>query len=193
VLNPNLISTATTISILNKDNLKGLEIDEERKIVNGSAKFSPNEVNGRGLDRNLQVKQFSTTEDTKIVQVRVGVSSRIGMLKPAALAADFSKPPVLIDSSGQRYAAVGYVYKEQAEYDITFLPASPSLGRRLPTAERQPPGPELILVYRVSAGPSWSSTYRQQDRGDLHKPDPGARRGSVRLTICVTGSPTPCP
>lgn len=139
--------------VLNKDNLKGLEIDDERRVVNGEAKFFKNELTNRGLERQLQVKQFAATEDTRIVQVRVGNLSRIGMLSGPALACDFSKPPILVDEAGQRYAAVGYMYADQTEYHISFLPGKPVRQcSDLPPLSGSRKDQDLFLIYRVSEG-----------------------------------------
>jgi hypothetical protein len=139
--------------ILNKDNLKGLEINEDRHIISGEARFFRNELNNRGLERQLQVRQFAVTEDTRIVQVRVGVRSRIGLLSPPALATDSGQPPVLVDDAGQRYAAVGFVYSDTSEFHVRFEPGKPVRStNELPSLSNSRPDQDLMLLYRVSEG-----------------------------------------
>ena len=153
-----------------------------RQVVNGEAKFFKKELAERGLDRALQVKQFSQGDDTKIVQLRVGLNSRLGMLRPAALAADFSKPPMLIDEAGQRYAAIGelgaqlqrFLEGEAIVFDLGLvaLEVCGDFQRRV-----------LLAEYGVPRG--WVSTY---GRIALHL---GLAGGARAVGQGLAGNPFP--
>lgn len=142
--------------ILNKDNLPGIEIDENNRILIAEAKFRLADLTGnRSLNRSLQVREFATTDDTRIVQLNIGVESRIGLLTPAALNADPGKPMYLVDQNGQRYQAIGYVYQDSSETHIRMTPGRPlravtELPNSGPTTSR--PDQKFYLVFRVSKG-----------------------------------------
>jgi uncharacterized membrane protein required for colicin V production len=142
--------------IINRDNVNGLTIDEERKIVNGDAKFTNNDLNNRGIDSKLQVRQFAATEDTVIVQVDVSLNSELSLVKNQ-VASEATGAPVLTDTLGQRYSAVGYMYKDATEFDIRFLPGQPiqskdELPKGGPTSSRL--DQTFILLYRISSNAS---------------------------------------
>ncbi len=142
--------------ILNKDNLPGIEIDENNRILVADAKYRSSDLTeNRSLNRSLQVREFATTDDTQIVQLSVGSQSRVGLLTSAALNADLSKPMFLVDQNGQRYQAIGYVYQDAGEVHIRMTPGRPlravtELPNSGPTTSR--PDQKFYLVFRVSKG-----------------------------------------
>lgn len=140
--------------IILKDRKDGLSLSEGGRIAEGLGKFRNADLeNNRVADRSLQVREVAGTEDTKVVMVRVGNDSRIGLLSQAAAAADMSKPPVLIDANNQRYHAVGYVYQDNVETHISVTPGTPlraatDLPNGGPTISR--PDQKFTLIFRVS-------------------------------------------
>ncbi len=139
--------------ILNKDNIKGLQIDDSQKILDGEAQFTNQDLQNRGLPQNLQVRRLAATEDTSIVQVDVSLKSELSLVYNQA-AVGATGAPVLIDSLGQRYAAVGFMYQDSTVTHIRFLPGSPiqsisDLPKGGPSPSRQ--DQKFILVYRVTA------------------------------------------
>lgn len=142
--------------IISVDNKKNVEIDDERKIIGGEDKFLTNELQIKGVEQKLQVRMLAATEDTVIVQVDVSLNSDLSLVKNQT-ASEASGPPVLIDSHGQRYFAIGYMYRDATEFDIRFMPGSPiqskdELPKGGPTSSRQ--DQQFTLIYRVSANAS---------------------------------------
>lgn len=140
--------------VILKDRKESLSLDGSGRIVEGSGKFRNADLqNNRIADRNLQVREVAGTDDTKVVMVRVGKDSRIGLLAVPTI--DLSQPPVLIDEHNQRYHAIGYIYQDSVETHISVTPGSPlraaaDLPNGGPTISR--PDQQFTLIYRVSKG-----------------------------------------
>jgi hypothetical protein len=142
----------------------GLEINENRNIIDGVQSFDPKAVRGnRGIDRQLAIERFALTEDTAIVQVDVSLSvgNELSLLGPAAQAAlsesSATSAPMLIDANGQAYRAVGYVFEDTNELKIRFTPSRTiasldELSSDLVMLSRSAPDKKLTLVFRVSRG-----------------------------------------
>lgn len=139
--------------VVQKGTHQGLEIDGNNRIVQGQATFDEGMLQGRGLDRQLRINQFQNpADDTAIVQVDVSVDSPNEIL----LAVDEGARPTdrvqLVDSFGNRYDPVGYVYKERNLVTISYFPGAPITALRdLPELSRSSSQQELYLIYRTSA------------------------------------------
>lgn len=144
--------------ILQKDAMNGLTLNEERPPEidgGGLVKFNTEDLKKQGfIDRNLQVRSFAASDDTRIVQVAVdGSNTQFGLLSDPASAADRSQAPMLIDSNGTTYTPVGYVFRNNEETHIYFSPQAPVASvNDLPTISRSRPDAELVLVYRITVG-----------------------------------------
>jgi len=145
--------------VLKKGATPGLEINDKNKIVNGQGLFLPNDVKGRGLDRNLRIDSFYVTADTNIVQIEVTGDPSVnpGSFFSSTAAADLRTdvPPMLIDSNGQAYNAIGYIYQDNKVVEIRYTPGQPMLS--LDEAEslvRSRDDQTLILIFRPSIGVS---------------------------------------
>lgn len=142
--------------IIVKDRKDGLVLDENNQIVEGLGKFRNADLdNNRIAPRNLQVREIAPTEDTRVVTLRVGGDSRVGLLTQAAVTADLSKTPVLIDDQNQRYVPIGYIYQDAMETHVKVSPGTPirsinELPYGGPTMSR--PDQKFALVFRVSKG-----------------------------------------
>jgi hypothetical protein len=129
-------------------------LNDSGRITEGLGKFRNADLeNNRIADRSLQVREVAGTDDTKVVMVRVGNDSRIGLLTQTAVTADMSQPPVLIDANNQRYHAIGYVYQDNAETHVSVTPGTPlraasDLPNGGPTISR--PDQKFTLIFRVS-------------------------------------------
>ena len=140
---------------LQKDILYGLEVDDTNSISGGGlAKFDKKDIAPFGTDPKLQVRKFSVSDDTNIVQVIMdGKNKQFGFLSDAAAGYDREAAPVVVDSSGQQYSAIGYVYKGAGQTWIYFNPQAPlksTIDRELPILTRSQPDQELVLIFRVS-------------------------------------------
>jgi hypothetical protein len=143
--------------VLKKGTTQGLEINDKNEIVNGQQLFLPGDVGGRGLDRNLRIDSFYLTSDTNIVQIEVtgdpsvNPGSYFSTTAAAELRSDV--PPMLIDSNGQAYNAIGYIYKDNNKVDIRYTPGRPMLGLdEADSLVRSRDDQTLILVFRPSIG-----------------------------------------
>lgn len=144
-------------AVLQKGNTPGLEVDDNNRIVNGEGVFNPSDVGGRGLDRNLRVDEFFVTSDTNIVQVQITgdptqfPSSFFSTAAAPDLRTDV--PPRLIDSNGQRYNAIGYIYQDLNKVQIRYTPGLPMMA--LDEADalvRSRDDQVMHLVFRPSVG-----------------------------------------
>jgi hypothetical protein len=142
---------------LQKDVLQGLIVDDTNSISGGGlAKFSKKELATFGIDPKLQIRKIAVSDDTAIVQVTVdGRNKQFGFLSDLASSMDRSAQPVLIDTNGSPYTAMGYVYRGAGEVWIYINPQAPitnTTDKDMPTLTRSQPDQELVLIYRVSKG-----------------------------------------
>lgn len=66
----------------------------------------------RGIDRGLQINQFQSKPDTVIAQVEVSAGNPLTWLGKVPVT-DTTPAPQLVDTDGQYYDPIGYMYEEQ--------------------------------------------------------------------------------
>ena len=143
--------------VIQKGTQGALEV-EDNYIKEGENTFTPADFkNTVGLDRNLRVDKYQVTKDTSIVQVDVSLSRPASLLGEAAATVDLISPPVLIDTNGQRYEPIGYVYEDRKFIKIRFTPGQPIRAlKELDSAgvglSRSRSDQKLVLIFRVSNG-----------------------------------------
>lgn len=136
---------------LNKGNLRGLQINDKGEIVTGEAKFVESDLLGRGAERSLEVSNFSRGTDTAVVTVDVSRDSALSILSGAS--ADTDGPPTLLDTNGQRYECIGFVYKDKSLTHIRFTPGKPIRSKSdLASTSKSRDDQRLALMFRVSNG-----------------------------------------
>jgi hypothetical protein len=147
--------------IIKKGTERSLKLEEaasgkEQLISEGEEVFSAKEIkeNSRALDRQLQIKNLAAPDDVVIVRLDVSNGTRMSMLGRAALGADQSQPPMLVDADGQTYEAVGYVFIDPAVYRLRFTPGSPlaNVAEAPPLSKSQSSDTKLQFIFRVSRG-----------------------------------------
>jgi hypothetical protein len=141
--------------ILNAGEIGGLEVNGDRKIVDGEHQFDKAIVaNNRGIDRNLRVDQFAATKDTTVVQVLLANAGAMSLLGRSVEAAEDILPPVIIDTNGQQYEAIGYVYAEGNIIRIRYTPGRPLRGlSELPSrVSRSKRDQSVRLLFRPTKG-----------------------------------------
>jgi len=149
---PVQVSSSIPVGSFDKQRSGGLEISGENQIVRGEHTFSPDEFEGR-VPRGLSVEQFTTSSDTRMVQVDVSMPRRTSIFGRALSQAEEVLPPVLIDHLGQSYQAVGYVYRDRSEVTIRYTRNRPIRGlTEIPTLSRVRQDQELVLLFTVSSG-----------------------------------------
>jgi hypothetical protein len=130
-----------------------LEIDENNAVTRGTMKFRPDELGVRGVDRKVIVEKFASSPDVQLVRVDVGRESAASLLGRAAKTVERVLPPQLIDTNGQAYPAVGYVYADREIVEISFDPANSIRGlSQLPTLSSSRSDQKMTLIFRVSKG-----------------------------------------
>ncbi|HED54336.1 MAG TPA: CvpA family protein [Phycisphaerales bacterium] len=143
--------------VLQKGQTHSLEIDEHNFILNGEQAFAPNEFAARGLDRALRVDQFFVTPDTNIIQIKVtGDPAQVPTSYFSTSAAPDLRtdvPPMLIDTKGQSYEAIGFIYSDNNISKIRYTPGRPMRGlNEADSLVRSRDDQEMYLIFRPSVG-----------------------------------------
>jgi hypothetical protein len=153
VITNTLPSNRNTHTILSKDGIGGLTLNEERQIVSGEQKYKLADLQkNRGIDAKLQVRQFYEGEDTIIVQVNFGKDSPLGPVVNQT-ARDASGEISLVDFRDEKYPVVGFVYYDNQIAHIRYTPEAvirtkEELPFGGPSTSR--PDQTYILLFRVS-------------------------------------------
>lgn len=135
----------------------GLSVTDNR-ITDGEHTFDVKTVkNTASIDRKLRIDRFEGTPDTAIVQVDVSLNQPASLLGQAAASVEMVVPPLLVDTNGQKYEAIGFMYEDREKVQIRFTPGQPiralsELERSRVMISRSRPDQKLTLVYRVSVG-----------------------------------------
>ncbi|MEM9165581.1 MAG: hypothetical protein AAGB48_01000 [Planctomycetota bacterium] len=141
---------------LQKGATRGIQTNDDNKIVGGEETFGSNDLGTRGLPRELRVEEFAVTTDQNIVQLTVtGDPSAIpsSLFGQAAVEINLSNPPQLIDAQGQSYQAIGFIYEDQDVIRLRYDPARPlSAMTEAPSLSRTRDDQTLILLFRTSVG-----------------------------------------
>jgi hypothetical protein len=145
--------------VIQKGTHDPLVIDEENNrnlLVEGEKAFEPDYAQKTtGMERSLRIERFAVTDDTVIVKVDVSLPSRTSLLGQAAASVDRILPPLLIDTNGQSYQPVGFIYKDSTKVQVRYTPGQPIRAlSETPSLSRSRPDQQLTLIYRVSLGVS---------------------------------------
>lgn len=132
-----------------------LTLDDDNLIADGQAKFAISEV-GRGntpSGRSMRVDSFALGRNQSMVQVDVSPGKPASFVSDAARLAPTDKPLVLIDSNGNEYEAIGFVYKDREIFEVRY-----TLGNTLAGVEATPPlstardDQKLVILFVVTRG-----------------------------------------
>jgi hypothetical protein len=110
---------------IQKGTHKKLRIDDSNQILEGDEKWAPQALDVRIVERDLIIESFYTANDVAMVQVEVHGQFPGSMFGQAMAAAQRVMPPVLVDTNGIRYEAVGWVYKDRDLVHIRYTPGQP--------------------------------------------------------------------
>lgn len=105
-------------------------LDDDNLIADGSAKFLLDEV-GRSnapTARNMRVDSFALGRNQTMVQVDVSPGQAISFASEAARLAPTNRPIVLIDSNGNEYQAIGFIYRDREIFELRYTPGSTLTG-----------------------------------------------------------------
>lgn len=140
---------------LQRGNERGLQLNEANSVVDGEAVFRPEDLKQQGrVEAALRVDKFTTREDTVVVKVDITAGNRTSLLGRSLDTALTVVPPVLVDSNGQQYEPVGYIYRDNQLVKVRFTPQQPIRGlSELPAPlSKSRPDQQVELVFMVSFG-----------------------------------------
>ncbi|MCH8211390.1 MAG: CvpA family protein [Planctomycetes bacterium] len=134
-----------------KNQLPGtIHVNDEGFITDGKGEFKPG---GTRPARALRLKGIAESEGTKIVQLTVRRGSASDIFNPGLRQqAGDNAAPMLVDSLGRTYRAIGYIYDRGDSVDLSLTPRRPirtvaELPQLSPSGGRK-----LILIFRVTEG-----------------------------------------
>ncbi|MCA9310491.1 MAG: hypothetical protein KDA21_04745 [Phycisphaerales bacterium] len=108
--------------ILNRTDKGGLEVNANNEVIDGKVRVTRAQLKTRP-DRDLQVRMFASTNDTAIVRVEIAQSGRKSLYGRALDRAEkVTATPMLVDSNGNMYPALGYIHDDGTEVEIRFTP-----------------------------------------------------------------------
>jgi hypothetical protein len=138
---------------------RGMTINDDNEVTGGKATFSDEEIGRSNTPQTkaLRVEKFAYGNTQRMVQVSVGSSEAGGFLSEAANKAEVDEPFMLIDTEGNEYEAVGYIYQDTNTklYEVRYTPGSTMSGMNeagLPNISRSKEGQNLTLIFLVSLG-----------------------------------------
>lgn len=136
---------------------RGLRINEDNEITEGSGKFISEEIGRKNTPqtKSLRVEKFTFGNSQRMIQVQVGSGIEGGFLSEAAKIAEADQPFMLIDTDGNEYEAVGFISEDQGTdiYEIRYTPGSTLSGFNepgLPNISQSKDGQKLTLIFLVS-------------------------------------------
>lgn len=125
------------------------------EVVSGELKATVREAKmwGNVTEQQLRINTFQAVDDRVMVKVEVDKNSKVTILGKSIDLANNLNPPVLIDSTGERYEAVGFVYEDETLYHLRFDPGNPIRSMsQLPALSRSRPAQRMTLIFHVSLG-----------------------------------------
>lgn len=130
-------------------------LDEENQIADGQAKFDLAEI-GRGNvppGRSMRVDTFALGRNQTMVQIDVSAGMPASFLSEAARLASTSDSLVLIDTNGNEYQAIGFIYRDREIFELRY-----TLGNTLGGVTDTPPistardDQRLVILFVVTTG-----------------------------------------
>jgi hypothetical protein len=128
------------------------------KVVDGENTWPTAELNqaSQGLERSLRVDSFNVDPDVSLVHVIVNgdpEENPLSFLSTIPSNADRRSPVQLVDTTGQRYEPIGFIYVDDINTTLRYKPGEPiSSMEALPRLSRSRPNLLLTLIFRTSAG-----------------------------------------
>ena len=135
----------------------GFTLIDGNTIGDGEGKLDPNTQLGRKntpTDRRLRVEKFSIGSNQQLIQVNVSPDQPGSMLGDAARLAKTDQPIKLIDTEGDEYEAIGFLYEDDTIMHIRYTNGSTLNGLDdVPALSTSRIGEqELRLLFIVTAG-----------------------------------------
>ncbi|GJM18679.1 MAG: hypothetical protein DHS20C14_08920 [Phycisphaeraceae bacterium] len=105
-----------------------MDVDDNNRITFGSGQWEPSDFSRPPTDRKLRVDRFAVGDGQVIVQVDMHEGTPGNLNGPVARTIDADEPIRLLDTAGQAYDAIGYIYNEADEVHIRYTPSDPLDG-----------------------------------------------------------------
>lgn len=134
-----------------------LTLDDDNRIANGQAKFILAEI-GRGnvsTARTMRVDSFALGANQTMIQVDVSPNMAASFVSEAARLAPTDRPIALIDSNGNEFQAIGFIYRDREIFEVRY-----TLGNTLrgisdtPTISTARDDQRLVILFVVTTGTS---------------------------------------
>jgi len=141
---------------LQKGNVGTITLDEDNKIISGESKLTKEQVQTRGLSKELRINSFGLRKGTNLIQIEVSQDKPGSLLGRSVAAAERVLPPVVVDTNGTQYRAIGWVYQDRdgGAY-VRYTPDRPIRGlselqSRGVSLTRSRPDQKLVLLFEVT-------------------------------------------
>ncbi|MBY0307685.1 MAG: hypothetical protein K2Q09_02990 [Phycisphaerales bacterium] len=139
--------------VLNGGEMSGVDLSKGQQIINCvDYRTTPKALADIGVDRSLRVEEFQPGPGTAVISIEVSRDvPKFSATEPESTGA--TGAPTLVDNLGQRYQAVGFVYRDRNEIKIRFTPGSPLASLNdAPSVSRSRDDQKLFLIFRVAPG-----------------------------------------
>jgi len=147
------VSTVIQGVTLSRQGRGGLQLNDKNEITGGTHTFATDDITGKRVPTDLKVTDFAVLPGTELVQVDVSLNKRASLLGRAVDKAQQLLPPLLTDSLGQQYEAVGYVFAAGDRVEIRYEASEPIRAMsQLPGLSRSRPTDSLTLLFQVNRG-----------------------------------------
>lgn len=122
-------------------------------VQDGKTTIATAQANKAGLEKPLRIDHFALNADTALIKVVVSPTARPDDFNKKYEAIDPSALPVLVDTNGTTYQAVGYIYKDSTKFELQFQQSNPlkNIGEA-PRVTRNTPDKQLTLIFVVNNG-----------------------------------------
>ncbi len=122
-------------------------------ILDGETTIANNRINPPGLAKSLSINLFTVGKDAAIVKVVLSPSKRTTEFAKLLETVDIAEQPVLIDTKGTKYPAVGFIYRDDTMTRVRYTLGHPLKGlKEAPAISRNRPDRELTLIFTVNNG-----------------------------------------
>lgn len=122
-------------------------------VQDGKTVIATNRLNTAGLEKSLRIDHFSLNADTALVRVILTPTQRPDEFNKKFEGIDPSAQPLLVDTNGTTYQAVGYIFKDSTKFELRYTQANPlkTIGEA-PRVTRNTPDKFLTLIFVVNNG-----------------------------------------
>lgn len=128
----------------------GLELDPDNAIIGGRLIIPVGESKQRGVDRNLRIDAYAKSRTRGIVQVTFAEDGTPTEVGEAIRNSGATEPPKLIDTDGNAYDPVGYVYNDGSDVEIFFSLQTPV--SELPPFTLSKRNQSIWIIYSPTSG-----------------------------------------